>query len=250
MDGLRIVIVAVVGVLLARAARYAWVNRALAVKVWRSMRPRHVLGSLTLLALVVAVAWSLLVFVPVTRLGAGSLLGLTGNVVFAPVESALQAPGASAGAEPAAAGQRWLEIVGVTGFLAFLVLLFPHLAWVEEVRFRRGVQDDTLPQELWRALKFGLVHLIMLIPLAAALAVGVAGFVYGRVFRRAYGAAAQRRTVPVLTPSQVPGGPPAVVVHVDRDRAEADAAMAAAVWHATANTCVAVLVWLGYLASL
>ncbi|MGI9018549.1 MAG: hypothetical protein ACR2HR_15850 [Euzebya sp.] len=261
---LRIVVIVGVLALLLRAGRAAWGRRRLAFRIWRSIRPRHVVGSLALIVVVLTVALSLLTFVPVTGVGLGQLLGLDGNAVFAPIDNALEAPIQAAdeaqqtGTE--AAGVPWTDIVGVTGFLAGLILLFPYLAHGEEEAFRAGWEDfDHLRQAL-SALRFGLIHMIMLIPLAAALAVGVAGYVYGRIYLRAY----RRAAVPVATIperrlwvatdeqglSRLVMGPPSPVLTVDRTEARRQAVFSAAVWHTTFNTTVAVVVLVGYLLSL
>jgi hypothetical protein len=217
---LRLVVAVVVVGLLARTVRPAWQHRGLALRVWSRIRPRHVLGSLGLLAVVLGVAVGLLRFVPVTRFGLGSVVGVTGNAVFAPIEEVnARSGGADLGAAEAApaGGLSAPALAAIGGFLALLLALFPWLAYVEERMFREGLERAGPGRELWTALRFGLVHLIMLVPLAAALAVGVAGFFYGRVYRRAYARSATR----------------------------AEALMAATTWHTTFNTLLVLLVFAG-----
>jgi Fe-S cluster assembly protein SufD len=64
MSLLRLAVVAVGLVLLARAARVAWRQRRFATLVWRRIRPRHVAGSLGLVLVVLSVALTLLSAVP------------------------------------------------------------------------------------------------------------------------------------------------------------------------------------------
>lgn len=262
---LRFAVIAVVALLLLRATRAAWSRRQLTVEVWRAIRPRHVLGALGLLVVVLVTAVGLLVLVPSTGLGLGALVGLEGNAIFAPIDSALEAPLTEPpvpveGAPADAAAFPWRDLLLVTGFLALLVALFPTLAHAEEIAFRTGWEDRSLLGQAASALRFGLAHLIMLIPLAAALAVGVAGFAYGRIYLRAYRRAAVPVTViPDWTPrvaedpegfTRLVMGPPKPVEVVDVAAARRAAVAEATVWHATFNTLVAVLVWLGYVLSL
>ncbi|MDP8970587.1 MAG: hypothetical protein M3N52_08885 [Actinomycetota bacterium] len=236
---LRLGVVVVVVWLLARSARAAWLNRRLAVSVWRRVRPRHVLGSLGLIVAVTTTAVGLMAALPVTRFGLGSLIGLSGNAVFAPVQEAALRGSAFGEAGPAGRVD-WLFLAMVTGFLGALLTLFPWLAYIEERTFREGLEDATLGQEAWAALRFGLAHLVMLIPLAAALAVGVAGFVYGRLYRAAYRRAARRRqTLPG------PFGLPLVVAPAPV-QARAEAVMTSTVWHTTFNSLIVVIVLAGF----
>ncbi len=260
---LRVVVVVGVLALLVRAGRAAWGRRDLSLQIWRAIRPRHVIGSLGLMVVVLGVAVTLLTVVPLTGLGVGSLIGLDGNAVFAPIDSALDAPVQAAEQQQTggpAPGVPWIDVVGVTGFLALLVLLFPHLAHGEEAAFRTGWEDYDPLRQVLSALRFGLIHLVMLIPFAAAVAVGFAGFAYGRIYRRSYRRAAVPRTViPQHRPrlaedadgfTRLVMGPPSPVQVVDRTAARRQAVFDAAVWHTTFNTTVAFLVWLGYVLSL
>lgn len=262
---LRIVIIVAVLGLLVRAARMAWARRRLAVRIWKAIRPRHIAGSLGLMVVVLGVALTLLVFVPVTGVGLGQVVGLEGNAVFAPIDDALEAPleaavQAQESGSPAP-GTPWTDVAVVTMFLGGLVLLFPHLAHAEETAFRVGWENLTTPQQVLSALWFGLIHMVMLIPLAAALAVGVAGYVYGRIYVRAYHRVARPRLViPLGTGPRLAEddqgltrlvmGPPSPEYTVDHASARRQAAFDAAVWHTTFNTTVAVLVWVGYVVSL
>lgn len=202
--------------LLARAAGQAWRARRLALAVWSGIRPRHVVGSLALLAVVLGVAGALLTWVPPARLGLGSLIGVTGNVVFAPVEEVSARTGGGDGADT-------VLLVASGAFFAVLLALFPFLAHAEERAFRLGLEDAGPAQELWSALRFGLAHLVMLVPVGAALAIAVAGWAYGRVYRHAHARAAR-------DPLRAPG-------------ARAAGVLAATTWHATFNSVVVVLVW-------
>lgn len=202
-DALRLLVALVIVGLIARTVRPAWRHRRLALRVWSQIRPRHVLGSLALLVAVVTVALTLLAYVPLSRVGLGSLIGLTGNAVFAPIgEVAARSGGGTGG----------LALTAIAAFLAVLLALFPWLAYLEEATFRAGLERAGLAREAWTALRFGLVHLVMLVPLAAALAIAIAGFFYGRVYRRAY---ARATTNP-----------------------RAEALLASTTWHATFNSLV------------
>lgn len=251
VDALRLAIVAAVLVLLARVVPVAWRNRRVALTVWRRLRPHHVLGSLALLAAVLGTALTLLWLAPPTRHGAGSLIGLSGNAVFAPLEEAMLR-GGGALPEPAPAARTptetthvrtepvrpepWLVLLTVA-FLAGLLLLVPWLAYVEERTFREGLEHAGLGHQVWRALQFGLVHLVMLIPLAAALAIAVAGFAYGRAYRRAYRRA---QTAPD------PGGDEGLAGRTARLRSAG--VLESTTWHAAFNSVVVLLVLLGFAA--
>ena len=226
LPALRLVIAAVIVVLLLRSARFAWSNRQLALAVWRRIRARHVAGSLVLLIVVLAVAIALMTYVPVTTLGAGSLIGLTGNAVFAPVEEAAARTGAGTPAAPPAVTSA--VTAATVAFMAALLTMFPWLAYVEERVFREGLERAAPWRHGWAALKFGLAHLIMLVPVAAALAIGVAGLWYGRVYVRAYRSAAGDD----------------LLAH---EAARRHAVLESTVWHTTFNSLLVLLLIAGVL---
>jgi hypothetical protein len=228
-DVIRLLVALAVAGLLGRAARPAWRNRRVATAVWRRIRPHHVVGSLGLLVVVAGFAFTLMTQVPGMDFGLGRLLGLHGNAVFAPVEEAAARAGAGTATDGTADSAL---LAGIIAFLVLLLALFPWLAYVEERAFREGLEDATFGQEVWTALRFGLLHLVMLIPIGAALAVGLAGFVYGRLYRAAYHRAERRVT-------ERPGlfGIP-VGVSAERRRLRAEAVMASTVWHTTFNSLI------------
>jgi hypothetical protein len=231
-DVIRLLVALAVAGLLGRAARPAWRNRRVATAVWRRIRPHHVVGSLGLLVVVAFVAFTLMTQVPGMDFGLGRLLGLHGNAVFAPVEEAAARAGAGTGSDR---GTDTALLAGIVAFLLLLLALFPWLAYVEERTFREGLEDATLGQELWTALRFGLLHLVMLIPIGAALGVGLAGFAYGRLYRSAY-----RRAERQVTEQQGLFGIP-VGVPAERRRLRAQAVMSSTVWHTTFNSLIVVV---------
>ncbi len=242
----RLLLATLVLALLARAAWVAWGRRALAVAVWRSIRPRHVLGSLVLLVVVVTTSVAAAAAVPVLGRGLGDLVATSGNAVFAPLDVAAEATG------PAPADGPDLLLLGfVTLFLALLACLLPWFAFVEEEVFRAGAETWALPTRVWAALVFGAAHLVMLVPFAAAVGISVAGFVYGELYRR--GVARGRPTAPApLVAAFRPTRRSVRSVRRlrtdpldDRDHArrQVDGIYASTVWHTAFNTTVVVLVW-------
>lgn len=234
---LRLAVAAVVLVLLARAGRMAWCNRDVAVAVWRRVRWRHIVGSVGLLAVVLTILVGLVTLVPGAGWGLGRLIGLSGNAVFAPLEAATYGGASADSGNAGATAATWpgvVTAVGVVLFLLALLAMFPWLAYVEERVFREGLEDADFPRQLWAALKFGLVHLVMLIPIGAALAIGVAGFAYGRIYRRAF-ARAQARTRMEAGAFGV-----RVVVTPTVGEARSEAVLVSTVWHTTFNSLVVI----------
>lgn len=247
----RLVVAALVLALLARAAWVAWGRRSLAVAVWREIRPRHVFGSVALLVVVVATSVTAATLLPALGRGFGDLVATSGNAVFAPLDVAADAAGATSGGDPD------LLFVGfVTVFLSLLALLLPWFAFVEEEVFRAGAETWRLPTRVAGALVFGAAHLVMLVPAAAAIGISVAGFVYGERYRR--GVATGRPTAPAPlvaafrpTPRSLRSAqrrtadPLAQREHVRR---QVDGIFASTVLHTAFNTTVVVLVWATFVA--
>ena len=244
----RLVLALLVLALLARAARVAWSRRDLAVAVWRSIRPRHVLGSLVLLVVVIAVSAASAAAVPVLAHGLGDLLATSGNAVFAPVDVAAEATGADVGGSSAT---NVAFLAAVTVFLGLLAALLPWFAFVEEEVFRAGAEAWGLPTRVGAALVFGAAHLVMLVPVAAAIGISVAGFAYGELYRRGVAsgrgrapAALRRAFRPTRRSARAVRQLTADVVderiHVRR---QVDGVHASTVWHTAFNTTVVTLVW-------
>lgn len=254
---LRLLVAVLIIIMLLRAARVAWQQRALAREVWRRIRPRHLFGAVGLLVVVATVAVVLIEYVPGMAVGLGDVVGFSGNAVFVPLEEAANAAG-----PPPATGPDWVLIGLTTLFLGPLLLLLPWLAFAEEELFRAGLERQGIGGEAVWALRFGLAHLIMLVPVGATLAIAVAGFAYGRVYTRGYrswdgdalpepvrrafrptrrsAAAADeaRRPVPVAAgwTEQLPD--------LEPEHRQANGVLASTVWHTTFNSLVVLVVWL------
>ncbi len=260
---LRLLIAAWIVVALVRAARSAWSHRALIREIWRGVTWRVVGGALGLLVVVSVLLVVLVSAAPVTGRGLGDLVGFSGNAVFVPLEEAARATPVPE------TGVNWPWLALTSGFLGLLVVLLPWLAWLEEEVFRAGLEEATLGRRVRAAAVFGAVHLVMLVPVAAAIVIGLAGFVYGEVYRHAHAqdlqpsatvgrafrsskrsraaAATQRsRAAAELARQDFDAG--SVAVALARTRApelrQAAALVRSTVWHTTFNTIVVVTVWL------
>lgn len=237
--------------LLARAARVAWSRRDLALAVWRSIQLRHVLGSLVLLVAVIGVSVLSATAVPVLSHGLGDLFATSGNAVFAPLDVAAEATGATTRAPQ---GPNYVFLAAVTAFLGLLAGLLPWFAFVEEEVFRAGAETWSLPTRVGAALVFGAAHLLMLVPLAAAVGIAVAGFAYGELYRR--GVAADGRTPPgALRRAFRPTRRSVRAVRrsatdIEEERAHVRRQVAglhtSTVWHTTFNSTVVFLVWVTF----
>lgn len=250
----RIVLALAVVVLMARAGRVAWSRRDLALDVWRSVRLRHVAGGVALVLVILTVTVSAVELVPWLGFGLGDLFGTSGgNAVFAPVDVA----GEAVTPDGQLDGGDVLYLAVVTVFLALLAALLPWFAFVEEEVFRAGAEAWSVGRRVAAAAVFGAAHLVMLIPLGAAIGLTVAGLVYGEVYRRGVRtggpppprslARAFRHTrrsraalAAALGGADAEHDPLAAARHVERQVAGIHRA---AVLHTAANTVVVVLVW-------
>src|SRR3954447_7367793 len=176
-DLLTIAVLGLVGVRLVSSARVAvtaGARRYTAVIV-RGIRWRHVLQA-PLALTAVSVTAVLLFAVPVLRIGWWSAIRGTGSIVTGGTEQT--------GGTPLA----WLI---PAAFLLLLAPALPLFAEREEIVFRSGAEGWTTRHRIWMGLKFGLVHLIMGIPIAVALALSIGGWYfqwcYLRGFRRSGG---------------------------------------------------------------
>jgi ABC-type spermidine/putrescine transport system permease subunit II len=172
LDLLTVAVLAFVGSRLVQANRLARTGpaRARALQLVRGVRARHVLLALPVL-LAVIVAFAALDQVPGLSFGWYSAIGGEGNPVF--------------GASEHTTGTA-LEILVPVVFIALLLPALPLLVEREEQIFRVGSERRSTRERLERGLAFGLVHAIIGIPLAAALALSVGGWYLTWAYLRGY----------------------------------------------------------------
>jgi len=140
--------------------------------VVRGLRGRH-FGKALLIVFQTLVIGGLLIFlVPGMDIGWLSLLGATGNVAVASPKDASTASTPS--------------LVLPLAMVVLVIVVSPIAAFREERSFRRGTERQAPTHRFFRQLQFGLAHLIMGIPLGAALALGVTGSMFMREYRRAF----------------------------------------------------------------
>lgn len=140
--------------------------------IWKRFRPLmflEVLGVLSFVIGAVLLMWQ----VPFLRWGWWSLLGGStgGNILVAPI------------LEGSESSYLFVRIL-VLCFFLFLLITLPFLAKAEEEIFRQGQYD-------WRSItkqsiKFGLMHLLVGVPLSAAFALIGAGFFFGYKYRKSF----------------------------------------------------------------
>jgi hypothetical protein len=133
---------------------------------YRQLRPLMVLQSAGVLAAVVAVAVGLLALNnPVLDWGWWTVVAAQvgdqnggGNIITAPFSYPLLIP----------------------PFVILLVLVLPRLAETEELMFRRGTRSWR--DGAGRSLLFGLIHMLVGVPLAVALALSIGGLWFTRQY--------------------------------------------------------------------
>lgn len=175
LDVLTVAVLGLVGVRLVTIASRAVRSRPLRARtalVLRGLRPRHFLLAPPVL-FVVVVAAVLLVQFPVLDFGWWTAIGGTGNVIVGSTERDT--------------GMAWMDLLPI-GFLLMLLPLLPLLAEREEQMFRVGAESWSAARRARRAVEFGLLHLIMGIPIGVGLALSLGGgyftWAYLRGWRR------------------------------------------------------------------
>ena len=171
-DLLTVAVLAFVGVRLLTAASVAVRRpaRSHIALVLRGLRLRHFLRAPLVFATVILV-FSLLYLVPPLRIGWWTLIGGTGNIVT--------------GSTDRTSGTALEWIIPGT----FILLLAPALvrfAEREEEIFRLRAEGWSTMRRLRRGVEFGLVHLVMGIPIAAALALSIGGWYFTWAYLRGY----------------------------------------------------------------
>jgi len=164
LDLLTVAVLALVGTRLVGALRHAArppVRRQVLFIV-RGLRPHHFLLAFPVLVAVI-VAASLLLEVPGLDFGWWTAIGGEGNPVT----------GGTARAEGTA-----LEWLVPALFLTLLLPVLPLFAEREEEIFRAGAEEWSTGRRLWRGVQFGLVHAVIGIPIAVALALSIGGWYF------------------------------------------------------------------------
>jgi hypothetical protein len=162
LDLLTVAVLGLVGARLAAIASRAARSEALrgrAVEIVRGLRLRHFLWAPLVLVVVVTAA-VLLAQVPGLDFGWWTAIGGTGNVIVGSTERDT--------------GGGLADFVPLV-FLLVLLPLLPLLAEREEHMFRVGAESWPWPRRVRRAVEFGLIHLIMGIPIGVALALSLGG---------------------------------------------------------------------------
>ncbi len=172
VDVLTIAVLGFFGSRLVMAARQSVASRARqrTLVIVQGLRPRHFLRAPVVLAIVLVVAGALLQ-VPGLAFGWWSAIGGTGNVVV--------------GSTSRTSGTALVWLVPAV----FLVLLLPALglfAEREEEMFRAGAERWSFGRRVTTGLRFGLIHLIMGIPIAVALALSVGGWYFTWAYLRGF----------------------------------------------------------------
>jgi hypothetical protein len=164
-------------VMLTRSLRPALRNPRYRV-ILAGLRARHFGRALGLFVVTGFIATVLIGRVPLMDVGWFGLLGGSGNIVVAQADAPRNAVR--------------LSLFLPFALIAFACLIAPIAAFREERIFRRGTERQSPARRWWRQLVFGLTHLIMGIPVGAALAIGVTGGGFMGVYRRHYARRASR----------------------------------------------------------
>lgn len=170
LDLLTLVVLAVVGVQLVQSARVAVGARHHVVAITRGLRARHLVTAVPVLAAVLT-ALVLLLRVPGMSFGWWTAIGGVGNPVFGTSEHGLH-------------GDATLLVP--LAFGALLLVSLPLLVEREEWIFRRGSEQRGLFRNTVASLLFGLMHVLVGIPIAAGFALAIGGAYFTHVYLRAF----------------------------------------------------------------
>ena len=167
-----VLVLGFMGVRLVTGVRASRSNRGKAIVsgVVRRIRWRHVWPVPLVLAVVLAVAYSLML-IPGLDWGWWNALGGEGNPVF--------------GSSDSTAGTVWEWVIPLV-FVLLLIPALPLFAHAEERLFRTGAESWSNGRRAWKLLQFGLVHALIGIPIGAALALSVGGAYFMWTYLRAY----------------------------------------------------------------
>jgi hypothetical protein len=144
--------------------------RRRSVEIVRGLRPHHFVQAPFAFLAVIVVAVALLQ-IPGLSFGWWTALGGTGNIVT--------------GSTTRTAGTA-LEWIIPAVFLTIVFPLLPLFAEREEILFRVGAENWSTGRRLRRGVEFGLIHLIMGIPIGVALALSVGGWYFTWAYLRGW----------------------------------------------------------------
>lgn len=133
-------------------------------RVVKAIRPRHLLVAPIALLCVGFVGYHLSTL-PVLEWGWWSTIGGEGSIATGQTE---------------AAGTSALASIAPLMLMLLLMLGIPLLAHVEEVMFRSGLLAQTALRRGIGNVGFGLVHLVMGVPIGVALALSIGGWFFSR----------------------------------------------------------------------
>jgi hypothetical protein len=151
--------------------------RRRAGEIVTGIRVRHLWPVPLVLSAVVGMA-ALLLQVPPLRFGWWTALGGLGNPVTGTTD------------QTAGTALEWIVPV------VFLLLLLPALplfALREEELFRLGAEDWSTPRRVAKAVQFGLVHVLIGIPIGVGLALSIGGAYFQWAYLRGFRATGSRR---------------------------------------------------------
>ncbi len=139
--------------------------------VLRGLRPAHFLRAIPLFVAIVLIAATSVAFVPMGDLGWWSALGGQGNVLFG-----------NAGPRP---DPSWIQRSAPWACLLMIAMAAPAMVRLEERWFRRAADRYSPARGVLRQAGFGAAHMIVGVPVGAAIALMAAGLVFQRAYLRA-----------------------------------------------------------------
>jgi hypothetical protein len=169
-DLLTVAVLGYVGSRLVAGARVALRSEARThiALIVRGVRARHILLAPVVLVVLYGVL-TVLWLVPPLRWGWWTAIGGQGNPVIGMTDRTSGSP---------------LEWIVPTVFLVLLAPALPLFAEREEQMFRLGAEDWSLWRRIRRGVEFGLVHALIGIPIAVALALSVGGWYFTLMYLR------------------------------------------------------------------